>query len=331
MERRRQWPRMLCLQLMALFCLLVQPARAEVLPRMEGVDWTVGPAQVPLGAAATLELPAGYRFAGPEGAKEFNKIQQNLPDSSDVGVLIPPLEQYADPKTGWCIFFKYFDEGYVKDNEKDLLDADAVLKALQQVQMAGNAERRQRGWPTLQITGWQQPPAYDAATHHLTWAIQAISDKGKPVANYDSRILGRSGVIQVRMVLAPGQLTSTIPTCRMIESQIHFIPGKTYQEFRAGDRVAQYGLTALITGGVTVAVFKAWKPLLAVGAAVVAFLAAIGRKILALITRKSPAVAIATANNLTPRIVVCPRCQQKNRIVPGSQGAVCGQCKMPLS
>ena len=63
--------------------------------------------------------------------------------------------------------------GYVSDDEKDELDAEAILDSIRQGTEAGNEEREKRGWPTMNIVGWHEEPHYDENTNNLSWAIIA--------------------------------------------------------------------------------------------------------------------------------------------------------------
>ena len=86
--------------------------------------------------------------------------------------------------------FEFEDVGYVKDDEKDSLDANALLESIKQGTEAGNKERRKRGWATMTILGWETPPRYNETTHNLEWAIRGQSE-GEPVINHNTRLLGR--------------------------------------------------------------------------------------------------------------------------------------------
>ena len=57
--------------------------------------------------------------------------------------------------------FEFSDVGYVKDDEKDSLDANALLDSIKDSTLRGNQERMKRGWPTMTILGWETPPRYN--------------------------------------------------------------------------------------------------------------------------------------------------------------------------
>ncbi len=286
-ERYTRWVFLLGI----LFCIAARPSRVAAANDEDAaaklyktIQWTEGPATVDLGTMGKLTVPPGYRFANSEGARTWSQITQN-PPSNEIGVLTPPVEVLADSARSWFVLFNYDAVGYVKDNES--LDSSTIDQILDQIKTAtnkGNEERASHGWPSLTIQGWAQRPFYEPTNQHLTWAISAVDSGGAGVVNYQSRVLGRRGVMRVTMVLAPALVASNTPIYNNIVSGISFNPGDTYQEFRAGDKVAEYGLIGLISGGAAVAAVKLWKPLMAFGALIVAGIGSIFRKIKRFIT-----------------------------------------------
>ena len=43
---------------------------------------------------------------------------------------------------------------------------------------APDEERKKRGWPPLEIEGWEVAPRYNAESHNLEWAVKARSPSG---------------------------------------------------------------------------------------------------------------------------------------------------------
>ena len=93
--------------------------------------------------------------------------------------------------------------------------------------------------------------------------------EGLPVVNYNTRLLGRGGVMEVTLVTDPALLAETLPKFKTMLSGFDFVKGQKYAEFRPGDKMAAYGLTGLIVGGGTAALVKSgafkwiWKALVA--------------------------------------------------------------------
>ena len=183
---------------------------------------------------------------------------------------------FVAPKDeAWHVVFEYDNVGYVKDDDKDALDADAIFESMKTGNEAGNKERAKRGWPALTLLGWEQKPHYDETSHNLEWALRAQSD-GMPVINYNTRLLGRGGVMEVTLITDPDSLATTLPKFKAMLNGFDFKEGHRYAEFRAGDKTAAYGLTGLIVGGGTAALVKSgafkwiWKALVAAGIGVAA-------------------------------------------------------------
>lgn len=223
--------------------------REKQMQLFNSIAWRQGPIDVPLGSSAMIHVPEGFHFTGPAGARTWMELNGNPASHECLGVLTP------NDSWNWFLTFAYEETGYVPDDEQHSLDADAILQAIRQGTEVANIERRRRGWSEMSILGWDQPPSYDPATHNLTWASRHSSVNGIGV-NYDTRVLGRGGVMNVKLVIEPHLLSRAKPTVKGLISGIEFNPGERYAEFRAGDKVAQYGLTALIAGGTVGAAAK---------------------------------------------------------------------------
>lgn len=227
----------------------------------EEVKWVKGPSLGELGTTAQVQVPAGYLFAGADDTRTIMVANQNPTTGRELGFVAPAGEN-------WFAVFEFDPVGYVKDEDKDSLDADALLESIKAGTEAGNKERAKRGWPSMTIIGWETPPRYDEITHNLEWAVRAESE-GLPVVNYNTRLLGRGGVMEVTLVTDPALLAETLPKFKTMLSGFDFAKGQKYAEFRPGDKMAAYGLTGLIVGGGTAALVKSgafkwiWKALVA--------------------------------------------------------------------
>jgi len=234
----------------------------------EGVSWQKGPSVGDLGGNAQVKVPQGYVFANSADTRTIMEANHNPITGREMGFVAPAGED-------WFAVFEFDDVGYVKDDEKNSLDQNALLDSIRQGTEEGNKERVKRGWPTMTILGWETPPRYNEITHNLEWAIRATSE-GEPVVNHNTRLLGRGGVMEVTLVTNPATLKETLPKFKTMLEGFEFKEGHKYAQFRAGDRTAAYGLTGLIVGGGTAALVKTgafkwiWKALVAGAAAIAA-------------------------------------------------------------
>jgi uncharacterized membrane-anchored protein len=167
----------------------------------------------------------------------------------------------------WFLVFEFEDSGYVSDGEKGDLDAAALLESIQTGNKWGNEERRKRGWAEYNVVGWQEEPHYDERTNNLSWAIIGESE-GHRTVNRSVKLLGRRGVMTVTLVASPDELPAAMPAVDTLLAGYRFRPGNAYAEYVSGtDKLAEYGLTALVVGGAGAALIKSgllakfWKPL----------------------------------------------------------------------
>ena len=237
---------------------------------VELVKWQQGPSIGNLSDTAQVHIPAGYIFAGANDTRILMKAMQNPTSGREMGFIAPVGIE-------WFVVFEFDDIGYVRDDEKSSLDPEAMLESIKKGTEASNKERTKNGWPTMTIIGWEQKPEYNETTHNLEWAIIGQS-QGKDIINYNTRILGRGGVMRVTLVTDPTMLSPTLPKFKNVLAGYEFKKGRKYAEFRQGDKMAKYGLTALVVGGATAVAMKSgmfkwiWKGLLFGFLAIVGFI-----------------------------------------------------------
>lgn len=215
---------------------------------LPGVEWTTGPAEGALATWSEIQVPEGFDFTGRAGTRVMMEAMENPVGSGDVGTLMQRGQ-------GWFAVFTFSENGYVSDEERDDLDADKLLESLKESNRIGNEERVRRGWAPLTLTGWHTPPHYDERSNNLEWGVLLSSGTGTTV-NYDVRLLGRRGVMSVSLVCEPSQMDDALPEFRKLLATHTFVAGEKYSEYREGDKVAAYGLGALVTGGVIAAAAK---------------------------------------------------------------------------
>jgi uncharacterized membrane-anchored protein len=207
-----------------------------------------GPTTAKLGQVAQVEVPTGCIFLDGNATRAMMKRWGEPISGNEVGMLSTTNED-------WSVFFDFNDSGYIKDDDKNKLDADKLLAAIKEGNEEGNKERKRAGNAPLNILGWEQPPHYDETTHNLEWAIRCESE-GRPILNYNTRLLGRKGYMSVVLVVEPDALNKTLPEFKGILANHKFVSGESYAEYKPGDKVAKYGLAALILGGAGVGAAK---------------------------------------------------------------------------
>lgn len=253
-----------------------EPASAPTAPAEPEIHWQPGPAKIALGHNITLDLPAEDVYLNPTDAKKLLEKSGNFMDNDFIGMVIP-----KDENARWWVSIEFAEEGYVKDDEK--LDADAILKNIKDGTEELNKMREEKGFPPLFVDGWSDPPRYDKAQHHLVWAIEAHSERGKSV-NFNTRVLGRRGYVSLNLITSPDTLSADKPSVEKLLTQTTFDSGARYADFDGKtDKVATYGLAALVAGGAGVAALKIAK---------VGLLAKFGKVIIGLLVAMKKAVIL---------------------------------------
>jgi uncharacterized membrane-anchored protein len=205
------------------------------------------------GGLAKLSVPKEFNFLGPEDAETvLVKLWGNPPsDNKPLGLLIPagltPLSTNC-----WVVTIHYSEDGYVKDNDAGKINYDDLLKKMQAGIAENNKSRQEHGYPAITLVGWAAPPHYDAATHKLYWAKQLkFEGEDRDTLNYSIRMLGRKGVLELNAVAGMDQLAEIDKQTPQILGMVDFKEGSRYADFDPKvDKVATYGIAALVAGGV---------------------------------------------------------------------------------
>ncbi len=212
------------------------------------INWVYGPATANMNGIAEIKIPDKYRFANGDDTRKIMELYGNPPTDLETGYIEPE-------RRDWFIVFEFDETGYIKDDEKNSLDADAILKSIKEGTKESNKWRKEKGMPDLAIIGWQKKPSYNTATNNLEWAIINESAGSRNI-NYNIRFLGRKGVMSVIIVADEKGLNSAVAAANKMLTTYSFTEGNKYSEFTKGDKIAEYGLAALIAGGAGAAALK---------------------------------------------------------------------------
>lgn len=253
-------------------------AQQTVAQQIMALHWVEGPSRVTVGSNATFQVPEGYRFLGPSDTVKFMELTRNLSSNDSETVFAP--DDFA-----WWGMFEYSDVGHVADDEK--IDPDTLLSSLRQNQTEANKQLSARGWATLEVAGWEQSPFYDPDTHNLSWAVDLRNSSGGEDVNYNTRLLSRTGYTAATLVAGSDNLQTSIGQFKNVVAGYQFINDQTYAAYKPGDKAAEYGLAALVTGGAVAVAAKTglWKVIVGalaagwkvIAAIVVALFAGLGK------------------------------------------------------
>ncbi|RFP09953.1 MULTISPECIES: DUF2167 domain-containing protein [unclassified Duganella] len=242
--------------LTALLCLILcAPLLAGAVDAPEqllaGLHFQTGRVTLP-GGIATLELPPHFRYLNPE---DSNKLLVdgwgNPPGAPTLGMILPAN---VDPlgAAGWGVIVSYEPGGHVRDDDAGGIDYAELLVQLKDAVADNNTARREQGYAAMTLIGWAEQPSYDAAQHKLFWAKELHTEgSNENGLNYHVRVLGREGVLVLNAVAGMDQIAQVRSEMKNVAALTDFTPGKRYADFDGKtDKVADYGLAALVAGGV---------------------------------------------------------------------------------
>jgi uncharacterized membrane-anchored protein len=241
------------------------------------LPWQAGPVALQLEHGVKVDLPAGYEFLAQPHAGQVMEKLGNLYNENLLGLIISSSEN-----DDYFVTLRYDEEGFIKDDEE--VDGAEILEAMQEGEEEYNEERKKAGFEPIHAAGWEEPPRYDKAQHHLVWGLIVSSTDGDSI-NYNTRVLGRRGYVSVNLVTDRVHLADHKPVAAVLLKATSFDAGSTYEDFDSStDKVAEYGLTGLILGGAGLGLAKVAK---------VGLLAKFGKLILAGLIAGKKVIAVA--------------------------------------
>ncbi|PWF45022.1 DUF2167 domain-containing protein [Massilia glaciei] len=203
------------------------------------------------GGVASLDLPATFRYLGAADTERLLvEGWGNMPGNTTLGMIVPagvsPLSE-----AGWGVIVTFDKDGHVKDDDADSIKYDELLKTMQEETAAASEERKKAGYDSMALVGWAEKPSYDKASHKLFWAKELkTGNNPQNSLNYNIRVLGREGVLVLNAVAGMHQIDTIKKEMKHVTAFTEFSPGNRYADFNEKtDRVAEYGIAALVAGG----------------------------------------------------------------------------------
>lgn len=218
---------------------------AQAQAQFQALPWVEAPQKPKVTSRASIKLPNMVQYLDADGTNKFLQLTGNLPEDDSYTI--------ASKNANWFAIYSFSDIGYVRDDEK--IDADALLQEMKDGDAAQNEARREQGLEPLTTVGWAVPPHYDKVTHNLEYGVILSSPSGQNI-NYHMRILGRRGVMDAALVTSQSTLESDLAAFREANKGFSFNENERYGAYKDGDKVSEYGLAALVTGGAAAAVAK---------------------------------------------------------------------------
>jgi len=202
----------------------------------------------------TIEVPYGFKYLDGETSDMIlTDIWGNPPsdeENKSLGMLVK-ADETPFTESSFCINITYAEEGFIEDNDAKDIDYDELLETMQEDTQASNQYREEAGYEKIELIGWASEPYYDELTKKLHWAkeLRFGDYVGANTLNYNIRILGRKGYLQLNAIGEMAVLENVKNSIHPILTSVNFNKGNTYADFDPDiDKVAAYGIGGLIAG-----------------------------------------------------------------------------------
>lgn len=201
---------------------------------------------------ATLKLNDEFYYLDPADTERLlTDGWGNPPGFKTLGMIVPKAVSPLSER-GWGVIVSYKADGHISDEDAAKIDYADLLKQMQEEDEAENQERQKQGYAGLHLLGWAEPPHYDDTTHKMYWARELKADDAdQNTLNYSIRVLGREGVLELNAVAAMADLPTIKQELPKVLAFTNFTDGNLYTDFNpTTDKMATYGLAALVAGGI---------------------------------------------------------------------------------
>lgn len=207
------------------------------------LDWKLsGTYQLP-NSNSTLLLPEGYQLLmGDEAQKAL--ILQKESANEDIEALV------YDISLEDIVYFSYINTGYISLEDWREIDPKQLLESISENTENANKERRKNGIEEIHVVGWIQEPTLDRVNNTVFWAIEGKDDNDVNFVNSIALRLSREGFEKLNWVTSKRRFKPFGGDLEVMLNSHNFNPGYRYSDYISGDKVAQFGIAALVAASV---------------------------------------------------------------------------------
>lgn len=204
------------------------------------------------GDIASLELSKEFYYLAPKDTERLlTEGWGNPPGFTTLGMIVPSGVSPLSAE-GWGVIISYKNDGHISDDDAAKIDYSDLLKQMQEEDEEDNKQRQEQGYGAIHLLGWAEQPSYDAQSHKMYWARELKAEGAENnTLNYSIRVLGREGVLELNAVASMDDLATIKREIPKVLAFTNFTDGNRYADYNPStDKLASYGLAALVAGGI---------------------------------------------------------------------------------
>lgn len=214
--------------------------------------WQTGEVKLDNGVA-TLNIPTGFKFLDAEQSARVLVDHWGNPDAGGTLGMIFPEGDGVLSEGGFAFVISYEEMGFVEDGDADDIDYDEMMVEFKKEDVTDNQQRAAMDFPPVYTIGWAAPPFYDKEKKVLHWAkeLQFGDSAEANTLNYNVRVLGRKGVLQLNAVSTMDEIENVKANIPGVLAMAQFNDGFRYDQFDDNtDQVAALTVGGLVAGKV---------------------------------------------------------------------------------
>lgn len=247
----------------------------ERIKAFEALEW-LGPGVYSLtDSDSKIELSKGTKILIGEQAKRARMLSGDAHTD-----YVEAVVESRKGKNSTSTVMKFYPEGYISLNDWENLDASALLESITESTEEANNELKKQGLDPIHVVGWINPPTLDKQTNTVYWSLEAHDEGDEDnFVNAVAIRLARNGYEKFTLITSKSNFLGAGKDQLAPLLKAHsFDSGYRYEDYIPGDKIAEYGIAALVAASVGAKIAK-WAGLLLIlkkfGALIVGGIAAL--------------------------------------------------------
>jgi len=217
--------------------------------KVDALDWKEGPLTINHTNQGKVNLKKGELALINDDAKQMMYWINGVQFTSTL-YITTDYSSYTD--------YRYVNEGYVKLDDWEDVNADKFIKQLRDDSKEGNKIRAENNMPTVERMEWITEPTLDRLKNSVYYALDVYFSDGGSSVNASLLLLGRYGYTEVSYTGEPNYFRENKETILThIVENYSFVEEKKYSNFTTGDKVAAAGIGGLLAASLGIKAFKA--------------------------------------------------------------------------
>ena len=217
--------------------------------KVDALDWKEGPLTINHTNQGKVKLKKGEVALINDDAKQIMYWINGIQFTSTL-YITTDYSSYTD--------YRYVNEGYVKLDDWEDVNADKFIKQLRDDSKESNKFRAENNMPTVERMEWITEPTLNRLKNSVYYALDVYFSDGESSVNASLLLLGRHGYTEVSYTGEPNYFRENKETILThIVENYSFVEEKKYSNFTTGDKVAAAGIGGLLAASLGIKAFKA--------------------------------------------------------------------------